>query len=334
MNEYFVTNNNDIVKVTIPVTNFDSLVNATGVVAAQTLPSGISIYGTPTVTQGVYNTGTKEWTIGTLGPGDTAVLTIKYKIDDITLQPFTIKTEVTITEPESSSLNNTQYIVIKLQGACAGCENCDPCKFEEPTMVTVNDTAGFLFDLSANDNINCACCQKEYEIVGSPVNIQVNSLSNSGLLNYSYISIVDPGSLVYRVTCSNCINGLDYASSNATVVFPAMAISAVVADNYLITTENDDYTQEAQYNYFRLDTASNQITFTLLPHTGWTVGKKIQIYVFDSSQYGALLNTVTIVTGDVLDTFTESGTTTYPTITNNFTTLTIVYVGNNKFDVL
>lgn len=334
MNITNITNNNDVVQITIPVTNFDNLIDATGVTATQTIPTGISIYGTPVVSQGVYNTGTKIWTIGTLGAGDTATLTIKYKVDDITLQPFTIKTEVAITEPESSSTNNIRYDVLKLQGACVGCEVCDPCNFEEPTIVTVNDTAGFVFDLSANDNVSCACCQKDYEIVGSPVNITVNSLSNNGILNYTYQSIVDPGSLVYRVVCSNCVNGLDYTSTNASVVFPAMSVTATVAENYLVTTQIDDYTQDANYNYFRLDTASNQITFTLLPYTGWVSGKKIQVYVFDSSQSGALLNTVTIETGNVLDTFTETGTTTYPVITNNFTSLTIVYVGNNKFDVL
>lgn len=332
---YNVEKNDDIVTLQIPVSNNDLLTNATGVLATQTFPAGISIYGTPVMTQGSYNTLTKIWTIGTLTPNNTptgtAVLTIKIKVDDISLQPFNIKTVVTITEPEQSLLNNTRWDTIRL-GTCVNCGLCDPCNFEEPILISTNDTSGLTVNLAENDVINCDCCQKEFEIVGSPVNITVNSISVTGILKYSFIDPTVAGSLSYRIKCKNCPNGLDYLSNTSTVTFSPI-VSSFDTSFTVKTTQTTNYTQEANFDYFRFNTASSTITFTLLPVTNWVIGKKVTLYVYDASQSGPLVNNFIISTSTGTETFTDTNTQT-KTYTSNYTSFTVVYVGSNKFDII
>jgi hypothetical protein len=325
---YNIEHNNDVVTLQIPVTNNDLTTNATGVVATQLFPTGISIYGTPTVTKGSYNTTTKIWTIGTLNPQETANLTLKVKVDDIDVQPFTIKTTITLNEGESNTSNNIRFDVLKL-GSCTDCDLCDPCNFVEPTIVLYNDVAGLVVNLAANDTINCTCCQKTFEIVGTPDNIIVNSLSNIGILKYTYIDSKLPGSLQYRVVCANCPNGLDYTSDPATVTFDPLVVS--LTNGYVVKpTQTVNYTQEINFDYFRFDNHANNITFTLLPVTSWSIGRSVKIYVYDSTQSGPLAHTFTVSLNT--GTFTEGGTT--KTITANYSSLEIVYIGGNKFDII
>lgn len=330
---YSIANNNDIVTLEIPVRNNDSSIPATSVLLTQTFPSGISIYGTPTLTHGSYNTGTKVWTIGTLAPLETAVLVLKIKVEDIDLQPFTITSVVTISETESTTVNNTRYDILKIGEPCVNCNICDPCNFIEPIIILSNDTAGLVYDVAANDIINCNCCQKEFIIVGDPENIIVNSFSNNGILNYTYINGSLSGSLQYRVNCNNCTNGLDYTSDPVTVTFNPIYDESY-GDFNIEETQTIDYTQDNEFDYFRFDLKDNAITFTLSPAVEWRTGQKITLYVYDSDQSGPLDYNFIIQTDDPLEVFTETGTDEYTTITSNYTSLTIVYIGGDTFDVI
>jgi len=70
---------NDAIKYTITVTNNGSS-DATGVVLTDTLPSGVS-YDTSSTTQGIYNSSTGRWGVGSLSNGSSATLTIDATVD-------------------------------------------------------------------------------------------------------------------------------------------------------------------------------------------------------------------------------------------------------------
>lgn len=328
---YKIANNGDVVTLNIPVTNKDKVVTATGLTLTQTFPAGISIYGTPVVTAGAYNTLTKVWTIASSAPEHTDLLSIKIQVDDISLQPFHIKSVLAIVEPEFTLANNTRFDSLILGDSCEGCD-CDSCNFEEPIIITNNDTAGLSINLAENDTVDCPCCQKEFEVVGTPVNITVNSISVTGTLKYSFIDPTQSGSLVYRVNCKNCPNGLSYASNTSTVTF-APIVSSFDTSFVVKATQTANYVQESSFDYFRFNTATSTITFTLLPVSSWVVGKKITVYVYDASQSGPLVNNFTISTSAPAETFTDSNTQT-KIYTANYTSFTVVYVGSNKFDII
>lgn len=328
---YKIANNGDVVTLNIPVTNKDKVVTATGLTLTQTFPAGISIYGTPVITAGAYNTLTKVWTIASSAPEHTDLLSIKIKVDDISLQPFHIKSVLAIVEPEYNLTNNERFDSLILGDTCETCD-CDPCNFEEPIIITNNDTAGLSINLAENDTVDCPCCQKEFEVVGTPVNITVNSISVTGTLKYSFIDPTQSGSLVYRVNCKNCPNGLSYASNTSTVTFAPIVSS--FNEGYRVKEDQTlDYIQESEFNYFRFDTATNAIQFTLLPASAWNIGKSIKVYVYDSSQSGPLVNNFTVVTDSGTETFTDTGLDNR-LVTANYVSFEIVYVGSNKFDVI
>lgn len=324
---YYFTNINQIVELQIPATNNDNLLVANGASVTVTIPTGLSIYSA-SVTKGSFNTSTKIWTIGTIDPKNTEVLVLKVRIDNTDVLPFTIKSVLSISSPTDSPLtNNTRYDVIKLQGSCdSNCDNCDPCNFKEPTLILADDIGGLIVDLSKNDIIDCTCCNKVFEIVGTPENIVVVSLSNTGILNYKFTDISKDGVLQYRVICQDCINGLDYTSDPATVTFAAMANL-----NFSVkSTQTGDYTQQSTYSYFRFDSAANNVTFTLLPVASWSIGKSITVVIVDSSNSNS---TFIISTSSPSETFTDTGLQTFVTA-SNYTALSIVYIGSNKFDIL
>ena len=55
---------------------------------------------------------------------------------------------------------------------------------------------------------------------------------------------------------------------------------------------------------------------------------------WSKNQSGPLDYNFIIQTDDPLEVFTETGTDEYTTITSNYTSLTIVYIGGDTFDVI
>ena len=324
---YSIANNNDIVTLNIPVTNHDALVTATGVTLTQTFPAGISIYGTPIVSKGTYNTGTKIWTIASLLPQETANLQLKVKVDDINLQPFTIKSILAITEPESSLLNNTRFDTLTLGNGSDS--ECNPCNFVEPVIIINEDIASLSFDVSKNDTINCPCCQKVFEIVGSPVNVNVLSFEN-GVIKYQFINPTLSGTAEYKVTCTNCSNGMDYTSDPVTITFNPI-FSPTYKDYTVKPVQTGDYSQELLFDFFWFDLATSAINFELIESDSWEIGQKITVYAYDSTQSGPLVNLLTVIC-DGVDVFLEGGNT--KVISSNYSSFTIVYLGSAKFAII
>ncbi len=68
-------NRNQVVSFTVVVSNAGPA-SATGVQVTDLLPSGLTLQGTPTLSQGTYVAGTGVWTVGTIANGSSATMTI------------------------------------------------------------------------------------------------------------------------------------------------------------------------------------------------------------------------------------------------------------------
>lgn len=100
----FVTGNGDTWQWPIVVTN-NSLVSATSVVVNNVFTAGFTT-DTFTPSQGSYNTGTDEWTVGTLAPGASATLLVECTATDIMDAPFSVTSTVSSFGTETTPLDN------------------------------------------------------------------------------------------------------------------------------------------------------------------------------------------------------------------------------------
>ena len=89
---------------TITVTNLGPS-DATGVVVTETLPGAVS-YVSDTPSQGTYNSGTAEWSVGPLADGASETLTLTVLVDPATTGTITNRVCVTGNETDPTLANN------------------------------------------------------------------------------------------------------------------------------------------------------------------------------------------------------------------------------------
>ncbi|HRK72627.1 MAG TPA: DUF11 domain-containing protein, partial [Rhodothermales bacterium] len=98
---------------TITVTNYGPN-NATGVVATESLPAGLTLVQS-SATQGSYNTGTNQWTIGNLPAGQSAVLQLATTV--VQTGALTNNISVTRNETDNNAANNSSSATINASNA-------------------------------------------------------------------------------------------------------------------------------------------------------------------------------------------------------------------------
>jgi uncharacterized repeat protein (TIGR01451 family) len=95
----------DTVTYTVVVTN-NGPENATGVVLTDALPTGVT-FATANATQGLYSSGTGEWTVGALTNGSSATLTIEATVDAGTAgSTITNTAQITATDQADGNAGN------------------------------------------------------------------------------------------------------------------------------------------------------------------------------------------------------------------------------------
>lgn len=336
MASYKVNANGDQVCITIPVKNTSATVPATGVLVDLTIPTGLtyaSIPGNPSVPVGSYSTLNNRWTVGTVPVNQTYIAQVCLVVTDIDQAPFTVTSEVSLQEDDVIIVNNTRTDVIT-NGYCPGCP--------QPAQIQVDPKDDLdmciCHDVSTND-INCGPGYTTlYEMVeGSEVNLDSVDLDQySGQGKVIILNPNEEWSYQYEIRCRNCSTGVVSSPYGpATVSGGPIFTSQINNNNYLITTQTGNYTQindcTTNYSYYRFDTVGGNIVFTLTNPSTWC-RNYITVFRFETGA-GTPVNTFQIVTDNVARTFNNNGLNTYD-ISTNFTTITIVYVGSNKFDIL
>lgn len=219
---YKITHNNQVITVKETVTNHDSFVNATSALLTFTFPAGITVLS-GSGTQGSFNTGTGEWTIGTLGVLETETITMSIRIDDISLQPFYITEELTISQGETTIVDNSGTITLETEET-----GCDPCNFQIPVISPVPDPyQGMVIDVAKNDIAYCDCCTKSWIVEpDSSVNCTIINVTGS-LFSVKLINPNLSWEFEYRVKCEDCSNGLSYQSDPILVSGQALFTASV-----------------------------------------------------------------------------------------------------------
>ncbi len=191
-----VTQNNDVVQITVPVLNSRPYPD-TNVQVQFTIPAGVVISDYILQSNGgSFNTSSKLWSIGTLAANASTTLVLTIKATDITLAPFTITGVLSGTLADSNAGNNSTSWVIQA-------DTCPPAAGANP------DTSGCLCgDVSLNDT-KCSAGITEWRL-------NVLSITNSTSpytwdeLTGQYAFIPDDNSLPITFTYDlYCVQGLD-----------------------------------------------------------------------------------------------------------------------------
>lgn len=191
-----VTQNNDVVQITVPVLNSRPYPD-TNVQVQFTIPAGVVISDYILQSNGgSFNTSSKLWSIGTLAANASTTLVLTIKATDITLAPFTITGVLSGTLADSNAGNNSTSWVIQA-------DTCPPAAGANP------DTSGCLCgDVSLNDT-KCSAGITEWRL-------NVLSITNSTSpytwdeLTGQYAFIPDDNSLPITFTYDlYCVQGIN-----------------------------------------------------------------------------------------------------------------------------
>ncbi len=193
----------------------DGANDATGVTVQDQLPNGLNYTGS-TASQGSYSNNTSNWTVGTIAPGDTAVLNIN--VSPGNAGSFTNTAQVTAAgqNDNDSSPNNDNgdqseddedavgLFVINL-----GCT--DQCSPNYSPQANVDDGSCEFYNTTCNTNCsagdiqewNPATCSCETTIV------TVEGCTSSNACNYNPSANCNDGSCVFEIVCDTnpCTNG-------------------------------------------------------------------------------------------------------------------------------
>ena len=132
-----VTQNGDIVQLTIPIKNIAAFPD-TNVAVQFTIPSGMVIHNYNLLSNGgVFNTLTALWSIGNLDALEETQMILRLKVTDITQGPFALQYTLTSTnDPSSSSVLQTIEV-----DACPPAAGANPDQFGCLCIdVSLNDT--------------------------------------------------------------------------------------------------------------------------------------------------------------------------------------------------
>jgi hypothetical protein len=210
-NSYTVTYNGQIFEIPFKIHNISNTVTGTNAVATFTFPTeGLSIenaYVGPG--QGSYSSILGKHTVAVLNPKQEKTVIFTVKITDITKLNMSIRQVITVDQSESILANNTRTVWFSKVGESP----CDPDHFVTPSIAIEDGEYWETIDLSEFASVECACCDKHFNVVAnSEDNIDVDHISSNGK---AYFIRQDPtliSTFDINVTCDNCADTHEYSS--------------------------------------------------------------------------------------------------------------------------
>ena len=205
----YVTQNGDIIKWEIPVTN-NGTATDNNVVVQGVVPNGVSYisHQAPAGTTFTFNPNPTPsvWNVGTLAPGETKTLIIYTSVADINQAPFTWQWTVSGDNVDPNAGNNVLTLTV----------NTATCPPQAGAVDDVGCTCG---NVSLNDT-PCSHCDTTYEYEPASLNnvTMVHWDSQTGQYIVQLVDPYQPGSFQYSIWCRNCPDGNDYETSGPAVV--------------------------------------------------------------------------------------------------------------------
>ncbi|MGV3607301.1 MAG: SpaA isopeptide-forming pilin-related protein [Planctomycetaceae bacterium] len=246
-------NKNEAVTFTITVTNSNAsgIATATGVAITDLLPAGLTIQGTPAVTQGTYVSGTGVWTVGTLAPGATASLSIVAIANSTTVATNTAQ----VTAADQGDIDSTP-------------NNSVGTEDDQASVVVTPRVTDIALTKTVDDNTPNKNQQVTFTLTAtnqSAVNatgVQVTDLLPSG---FTFVSATPSGTGTYNSTTGVWDIGALAAGGNATLTLVATVTASTATSNTAQVTATDQFDSDSTPGN-SVATEDDQATVTLTPN--------------------------------------------------------------------
>lgn len=213
-----------LVTFTVTVTNQSTSDAATGVEVTDALPAGIT-YDSDSPTQGTYDSVTGVWTVGTLGPGSSATLTLAATVDAGVAPGTSLVNDAVITaadQGDDNPANDSAAVTLVVQ-------NQTPTA--DPATATTNDETPVTITLSGSDPEGDALA---FSIVSGPTfgslgPITVLSATTAEVTYTPTLGSLGDATFTYQVDDGN--GGTATADVTVTVNDVAQAVSYTIHGN-------------------------------------------------------------------------------------------------------